>query len=167
MEGMYFSAQNSLKSLVRTISMTWGAGDGERQGNEGSCEIEEQVSTLQAEPRGSAHQDERAAQQEVSGQDGRSEERFIAVASTAAADGRQRAQHSEADPQPSRCAAHDSDDASALPATCEDLPLVLPSLCAGWRGIIQKWSSYSHVFGGDRDLLELEWACNRLKLVKG
>ncbi|KAK9915578.1 hypothetical protein WJX75_001072 [Coccomyxa subellipsoidea] len=77
-------------------------GDGERQGNEGSCEIEEQVSTLQAEPRGSAHQDERAAQQEVSGQDGRSEERFIAVASTAAADGRQRAQHSEADPPPSR-----------------------------------------------------------------
>ncbi len=84
------------------------AGEGERQGNEGSCEMEEQVSTLQAEPRGSAHQDERAAQHEDSGQDGRSEERFNAVASTAAADGRQRAQHTDADPQPSRCAAAES-----------------------------------------------------------
>lgn len=61
------------------------------------------MSTLQAEPRGSTHQDERAAQQEDSGQDGRSEERFNAVAFTAAADGRQRAQHCEGDPQPSRC----------------------------------------------------------------
>lgn len=76
------------------------AGEG---GNEGSYEMEEHVSTLQAEPRGSTHQDERAAHQEDSGQDGRSEERFNAVASTAAADGRQRAQHCEADPQPSRC----------------------------------------------------------------
>ncbi|BDA44289.1 hypothetical protein COCOBI_05-4730 [Coccomyxa sp. Obi] len=74
-------------------------GDG---GNEGSYEMEEQVSTLQAEPRGSTHQDERAANQEDSGQDGRSKERFNAVASTAAADGRQRAQHCEAVPQPSR-----------------------------------------------------------------
>jgi len=62
------------------------------------------VSALQAEPRGSAHQDERGAQQEDSGgHDGRSQERFTAAASSAAADGRKRAQHcQEADPQPSR-----------------------------------------------------------------
>lgn len=73
---------------------------------EGSEELEEQVSALQAEPRGSAHQDERAAQQEDSGgHDGRSQERFTAAASSAAADGRKRAQHcQEADPQPSRLA---------------------------------------------------------------
>lgn len=90
---------------LRSTSLITCAGEG---GNEGSYEMEEQVSTLQAEPRGSTHQDERAAHQEDSGQDGRSEdgrseERFNAVASTAASDGRKRAQHCEADPQPSRC----------------------------------------------------------------
>lgn len=60
------------------------------------------MSTQMAEPRESTHQDERAAQHEVSGHPGRAEERFEAVACSAAASGRNRAQQCEAEPQPSR-----------------------------------------------------------------
>jgi hypothetical protein len=81
------------------------AEEGGERTKERSYALEPQVSTQMAEPRESTHQDERAAQQvEVSGHPGCAEDRFEAMASSAAASGRQRAQHGEPDPQPSRSA---------------------------------------------------------------
>lgn len=78
-------------------------GSGSGPAKERNSEVlEPQASTQAAEPRESTHQDERGAQHEVSGHPGRTEERFEAVASSAAASGRKQAQHDELQPQPSR-----------------------------------------------------------------